>query len=63
MSRLAKLTERQLEEIRRFEERWKNVVLMVYEKPAGPAAISPEQLKKIQKLEKELDVILVAYRQ
>jgi hypothetical protein len=63
MSRLAKLTERQLEEIRRFEERWKNVVLMVYEKPAEPAAISPEQLKKIQKLEKELDVILVAYRQ
>ena len=63
MSRLAKLTERQLEEIRRFEERWKNVVLMVYEKPTEPAAISPEQLKKIQKLEKELDVILVAYRQ
>jgi hypothetical protein len=63
MSILAKLTERQLEEIRRFEKRWKNVVLMVYEKPAQPAAISPEQLKKVQKLEKELDVILVAYRQ
>lgn len=63
MSRLAKLTERQLEEIRRFEERWKKVVLIVYEKPAEPAAISPEQLKKIQKLEKELDVVLVAYRQ
>ena len=63
MSRLAKLAGRQLEEIRRFEERWKNVVLMVYEKPAEPAAISPEQLKKIQKLEKELDVVLVAYRQ
>jgi hypothetical protein len=63
MSRLAKLTDCQLEEIRRLEQRWKNVVLMVYEKPAEPATISPEQLKKIQKLEKELGVILVAYRQ
>jgi hypothetical protein len=62
MSRLAKLTQAQLEVIRKFEERWNNVVLLAYEKPAESAKLSPEQLKKVQMLEKELGVILVAYR-
>jgi len=61
MSRLAKLTQAQLEEIRRFEERWNNVILLAYEKPAEPAKLSPEQLKKVKALEKELGVILLAY--
>jgi hypothetical protein len=62
MSRLAKLTQAQLEEIRKFEERWNNVVLLAYEKPVEPAKLSREQLKKVQTLEKELGVTLVAYR-
>jgi hypothetical protein len=62
LSRLAKLTQAQLEEIRKFEERWSNVVLLAYEKSTQSAKLSPEQLKKVQALEKELGVILVAYR-
>jgi hypothetical protein len=62
MSRLAKLTQAQLEEIRKFEERWNNIVLLAYQKPTEPAKLSAEQLKKVQALEKELGVKLVAYR-
>jgi hypothetical protein len=62
MSRLAKLTQVQLEEIRKFEERWNNIVLLAYEKPAEPAKLSADQLKKVQALERELGVTLVAYR-
>jgi len=62
VSRLAKLTQAQLEEIRKFEQRWNNVVLLAYEKPAEAAKLSPEQVKKLRALEKELGVILVAYR-
>jgi hypothetical protein len=62
MSKLARLTQAQLEEIRKLEERWSNVVLLAYEKPAQPTKLSPEQLKKVQALEKELGVVLVAYR-
>jgi hypothetical protein len=62
MSKLAKLTQVQLEEIRKFEQRWNNIVLLAYKKPAEQAKLSPEQLKKVQMLEKELGVILVAYR-
>lgn len=62
MNRLAKLTQAQLEEIRKLEQRWNNVVLLAYEKPAEPAKLSPQQVKKVQALEKELGVSLVAYR-
>jgi hypothetical protein len=62
MSRLAKLTQAQLEEIRKFEERWNNIVLLAYEKPAEPAKLSLEHIKKVQRLEKELGVRLVAYK-
>ena len=62
MGRLAKLTQVQLEEIRKFEQRWNNVVLLAYEKQAELAKLSPEQVEKLQALEKELGVILVAYR-
>ena len=51
-----------MEEIRKFEQRWNNIVLLAYKKPAEQAKLSPEQLKKVQMLEKELGVILVAYR-
>jgi hypothetical protein len=62
MSKLARLTQTQLEEIRKLEERWSNVVLLAYEKPVQLAKLSREQLKKVQALEKELGVVLVAYR-
>jgi hypothetical protein len=55
------LTQAQLEEIRKFEKRWNNIVLLAYEKQGEPARLSPEQLKKVQGLEKELGVNLVAY--
>lgn len=62
MSKLAKLSQDQLEYIRKFEERWNNLVLLAYEKPEPPAELSVEQLRKIQSLEKELGLTLVAYR-
>lgn len=62
MCKFAKLTESQIEEIRKFEVRWKNLVLLAYEKPSEPAHLSSEQVKQIQRLEKELNVTLVAYR-
>lgn len=62
MRKFAKLTESQIEEIRKFEARWKNLVLLAYEKPIEPANLSSEQVKQIQRLEKELNVTLVAYR-
>jgi hypothetical protein len=62
MSKLAKLTDDQLQEIRKFEKRWNNVMLLAYEKSAEPATLSPEQLDKIRSLEKELGVVIVAYR-
>lgn len=62
MSRLAKLTQTQLEEVRKLEDQWKNVILLAYEKPTEPAKLSPEQLQKIRTLEKELGVILVVYK-
>lgn len=62
MGKLAKLTQDQLGEIKKFEERWDNLVLLAYEKPARLARLSSEQLRKVQSVEKELGVILVAYR-
>jgi len=62
MSKLAKLTQDQVEEIKKLEERWKSVILLAYEKSEEPARLSPKQLEKIQSLERELGVILVAYR-
>lgn len=52
----------QLKEVRKLEDHWKNVTLLAYEKPSETAKLSPEQLQKIRTLEKELGVILVAYR-
>jgi len=60
--RLAKLTESQIREIRKLEERWENIVVLAYEKPLEPAKLSPKQLEKIRTLEKELRVALVAYK-
>jgi hypothetical protein len=54
------LTQAQLEEVRKFEERWNNIVLLAYEKPVEPAKLTSKQLKKVQALEKELGVTLVA---
>jgi hypothetical protein len=62
MGRLARLTQAQLEEIRKFEERWNSIVLLAYQKPGEPAKLSPAQLKKVHALERELGVKLVAYR-
>jgi hypothetical protein len=62
VGKLAKLTQDQLEEIKKLEERWKGVILLAYEKSAEPAQLSPEQLAKIQNMERELGVILVAFR-
>ena len=62
MNRLAKLTQVQLEDIRKFEERWNNIVLLAYERPMEPARLSSEQVRKVQALEKDLGVTLVAYK-
>ena len=61
MIKLAKLTQTQLEEVRKVEDQWKNIILLAYEKPTEPAKLSSQQLQKIQTLEKELGIVLVAY--
>ena len=62
MCRLARLTESQLNDIKEFEAKWKSVVLLAFEKPPELAKLSEEQLRKLQELEKELSVCLVAYQ-
>jgi hypothetical protein len=62
MNSLAKLTDVQLNEIRKFEKEWNDIVLLAYQKPAEPAQLSLEQMQKIRNLEKELGIILVAYK-
>jgi hypothetical protein len=43
-------------------ERETGTLIMAYATPYVPAELSPEKLAKIQKLEKELCVRLVAYK-
>jgi hypothetical protein len=62
MFRLAKLTESQLSDVRKLEAKWKGIILLAYEKPLELASLSNEQLKKLQKLEQELGVNLLAYK-
>ncbi|MGB8779169.1 MAG: hypothetical protein WCD81_00785 [Candidatus Bathyarchaeia archaeon] len=62
MYRLAKLTATQLNDIRKLEAKWKGVVVLAYEKAPEPANLSEEQLRRLQKLEKELGVVLIAYK-
>jgi hypothetical protein len=62
MNSLAKLTDVQLNEIRKFEKEWNDIVLLAYQKPAEPAQLSLEQMQKIRNLEKKLGIILVAYK-
>jgi len=62
MYRLAKLTASQLNDIRKLEAKWKGVVVLAYEKVPEPAALSEEQLRRLQALEKELGVVLIAYK-
>jgi hypothetical protein len=62
MCRLAKLTESQLNDIRKLEAKWKGVVILAYEKAPEPANLSKQQLRRLQELEKELGVVLVAYK-
>lgn len=60
--KFAELTESQIEEIRKLEELWKNIIIVAYEKPLEPARLSFKQFEKIQSLEKESGVVLVAYK-
>jgi hypothetical protein len=62
MCRLARLTESQLSDIRKLEAKWKGVILLAYEEPPELANLSSEQIRKLQKLEKELGVCLMAYK-
>jgi len=62
MCRLAELTGSQLSDIRKLEAKWKGIFLLAYEKPPELASLSREQLKKLQKLEQELGVNLLAYK-
>jgi hypothetical protein len=62
MCKLAKLTEPQLKDIRQIEAKWKSIVLLAYEKPPELANLSSEQVRRLQKLEKELSVSLMAYK-
>jgi len=62
MCRYAKLSEAEVEKIRDLEAELGRVLLLAVEKPPEFAELKKDQLAKIQKLEKELDVRLVAYK-
>ena len=62
MCRYAKLSEAEVEKIRDLEAELGRVFLLAVEKPPEFAELKKDQLAKIQKLEKELDVRLVAYK-
>jgi hypothetical protein len=51
-----------LKKIQALEKELGNVYLLAVEKAPTIASLSKEALAKIQKLEKELNVILVAYK-
>jgi hypothetical protein len=59
--RYAKLTEEELQKIRKLESELKDICLLAVKKPPALAQLSDEQLTKVQALEKELGVRLVAY--
>lgn len=58
--RIAKLSAKQLEEIRMLEEGL-GIILIAYEKIPRYKKLSQEELKRIQSLEKDTGSILVAY--
>ena len=59
-TKLAKLPEAPVKEIRALEERL-GVTLIAYEKVHLYKELNPAQIEKIQVVEKDLGVILVAY--
>lgn len=59
-ARPARLDDRQLDEIRRFEERL-GVVLVGYERLPPYRQLSPEELERLRSIERETGSILVAY--
>ena len=61
MCKYAKITETELQKIRRLESELERVYLLAVEKPPVPAKLSKDQLARLQALEKELNVRLVAY--
>ena len=62
MCRYAKLSEVEIQKVRDLETELGRVCLLAVEKPPELAELDKEQLAKIQKLEKELGVRLVAYK-
>ena len=60
MHRYANLSEMDAAKLRALENEMQDKILLAYKK-MSPAKLSEEQLIKIQALEKELGVIIVAY--
>lgn len=59
-ARPARLEDRQLDEIRRLEERL-DVVLVGYERLPRYRQLSPGELKQLRSLERDTGSVLVAY--
>jgi len=59
-SRPARLEDRQLDEIRRLEERL-GVVLVGYERLPKYRQLSPGELERLRSVERETGAVLVAY--
>ena len=59
-TRPARLDDRQLDEIRRLEERL-GVVLVGYERVPRYRQLSPQELERLQAVERETGSVLVAY--
>jgi hypothetical protein len=59
-ARPARLEDRQLDEIRRLEERL-GVVLVGYERLPQYRQLSPGELERLQSVERETGSVLVAY--
>ena len=60
--KIANLDEASLQKVRDLEEQMESVILVL--EPHRPLAdLTPEQVERLQSLEKELGVLLLAYQQ
>jgi hypothetical protein len=59
-ARPARLDDRQLDELRRLEERL-GIVLVAYERLPRYRQLSPQELDRLQSMEREAGSVLVAY--
>lgn len=59
--RVAALSPQALAKVREVEKQLGGAIVIAYEQPVVPAALTPEQVKVVEAAEQQLGVCLVAY--